>query len=238
MEPENVSMHLITPENQRGLLEGTKELKKQMEAQGFFSLPEFFRWKADSARQQGGAEVEAAESVTPVTTEAAEAMTAVTTEVAEAAVAVTADWSTEVAEAVVVDLVATSAVVLVVEKAALVLALAEEEEEDEVEVVEANKMTASAHTSSAEGGTMLTHTPSTGDPGDFKEILKPCWGPSWTILYESKELSSSCCSDSDTLRNLEDLQGTQTRELDSLCHGNAPDNAATQQPMDSTLELL
>ena len=60
------------------------------------------------------------------------------------------------------------------------------------------------------------------------------WGPSQTILYESKESSSS----SNTLSNSEDLQGTDLQELMGNHCRHAPDNLAPQPPIDSTLKLL
>ena len=51
-----------------------------------------------------------------------------------------------------------------------------------------------------------------GNLGDFENVLKPCWGSTQMVLYES-EVSSSDFGGSKS--DLKDLQGTETWELDS-----------------------
>ena len=82
----------------------------------------------------------------------------------------------------------------------------EEEEEDEEEAEVSNKR--STKTS--------THAPSDSS-SDLGNIRQSSWGPSRTILYSSsEELMSSCNSNNQS--NPKDLQGTNTWELEGLCH--------------------
>jgi len=116
---------------------------------------------------------------------------------------------------------------------AMLIQLEEEEEETDLED-KAGKMMGVC---SAKGGTTLIHKLSSSDPSDSEQELESYWGPSWKILYKSEESSSSSGS-SNTLSDVEDLHGTDTRELEGICHGNAPDDTTTQQHMGNVTKLL
>jgi hypothetical protein len=122
------------------------------------------------------------------------------------------DVEEEVEVSSVVSETAVSAVVLPVEE--------EEEEEEEGGSETGNTTTA-------------MHSLSRNDLGNFRQTS---WGPSWTILYKSKESTSS--DGSNTSSNLKNLEGTDTWELGGLCHRNTPNDASPQWPMASAPELL
>ena len=229
-----------------------KRAKMQMEAKGFLSLPEFLKQKAEKAKQQGSieADAEAAEvevegkgyaseaprtaseralTLQPASTEpepasAASVVAEITLELLEVPRASTAAVMAlreeeEEEEAPTVIVAPTSAI-------AVTAAVAEEEEEDEDEEEVSN--TRSTKTS--------MHAPSDSS-SDLGDIRQSSWGPSRTILYSSSKESTSS-NNSNTQSDPEDLQGTNTWELEGLHHRDTHDNDTTQHPMDGTTKLL
>ncbi len=213
-----------------------KKAKRDLEEQGFFSLPEFFKRKAESARLQEA--VRNKECEDKANEELHEDNEGDEVEVMGSM------WSVEGGtvsihmlkegdEADKADNNEAMGGLCSAKGGATLIRLKEEEEETDPED-EAGKMTGVC---SAEGGTTLIHKLSSGDPSDSEQELESYWGPSRKILYESEESSSSSGS-SDTLSDVEDLRGTDTRELEGIRHGNAPDDTTTQHHMGNVTELL
>jgi hypothetical protein len=63
------------------------------------------------------------------------------------------------------------------------------------------------------------------------------WGPSRTVLHESKE-SSSVLGNNNALSDLEELSGIDTKEVEGLHNGNAPNHSAAQQPVQAMLQMF
>jgi hypothetical protein len=64
------------------------------------------------------------------------------------------------------------------------------------------------------------------------------WGPSWTILCESKESLPSLGNSDTPLGNLKELFSIDTKEVEGLHDGNAPDDSTAQQPASNATDLL
>jgi hypothetical protein len=77
----------------------------------------------------------------------------------------------------------------------------------------------------------------TGDSGN-KVFSCWRWGASWMILCESKESSSSFGGSDTSLGDLENLSSIDTKEVEGLCKGNAPNDSAAQQPASNAVDLL
>jgi len=188
-----------------------KKAKRDLEAQGFFSLPEFFKRRAESARQQEAIEVVHEECEERASCKEHEDNA---NEVDDGAKVIGSTCSAEGGMVSIHVLEERDEAdddddevmgsLCNVKDGTTSIQLEEEEETDEAED-EAGKTMGGA--CSAKGGTMSIHGHSSGDPSDLEQEPGYCWGPSRTVLYESEESSSSSCS-GDTLGDLEELHGT------------------------------
>ena len=214
-----------------------KRAKMKLEAQGFFSLQEFFRRKSESAKRQEKAKAEAKEAAEAAATHSenasdSEASKTPVTAPEEASTASTVPAATEeVWEA-------SNSEAIESEPSVAFTVLTEEEEEEEggdgeedvpaVVVVEEEE-----EEGEEEAGTqvrVLTRPPSNSDL-DLSDFERSFWGPSRTILDETE--SETCCSN-----NPEDVQPTDVQGLVSLCCRNAPNDSGPQQPINSALDHL
>ncbi|KAH9167528.1 hypothetical protein EDB89DRAFT_1909943 [Lactarius sanguifluus] len=253
LEPQNAPRQAPAPEESRkrvhashhnGKSERTirrhKKAKKDLEAQGFFSLQEFFKWKAESTRQE-----EPTEAVQSEDTAAEENKT----HEEDKGMANKDVHRAKVTESMCnMDSGAASANVLEAgdkansadkddamgslcsAKGSTMMIWLKEEEEEETDTEDEAKNLKTM------GGTMLMHGLSSDDLSD-SEQLDSHWGPSRTVLYESEESSSSSSSDQS---EVEDIDDTDPKELNGIHHRNGPDldDDATQQPVPSVIELL
>ena len=80
---------------------------------------------------------------------------------------------------------------------------------------------------------MLTPRLSGGD----NDISCLGWGPSQIVLHKSEE-SSSVLDNNDALSDLNKLSGIDTKEVEGLHDGKAPDHSATQQPASNAADIL
>jgi hypothetical protein len=64
------------------------------------------------------------------------------------------------------------------------------------------------------------------------------WGPSWMILCKSKESLPSLGNSDTPLGNLKELFSIDTKEVEGLHDGNAPDDSTAQQPASNAADLL
>ena len=213
-----------------------KQAKRHMEAQGFLSLPDFFKHRDERAKQheRSKAELMVVEAVPedsedmPEAPEGSTEAAATSEEPPSASAEMEKSFpkhpapraSTAMAEEEEEEEDTPFTPVAAVSASAT----AQEEEEEEEEDVEVTL-------SKASGTTFPTCPPSSSDPDEFECAS---WGPSRTILYESEETSSS----SDTPSDPDDLQGSGNWELEGDHHRNVPDDAAPQRPMGSASELL
>ena len=187
-----------------------KKARRDLEAQGFLPLSEFFQWKATADQQQES-------QVTPRMGSAPG-----------------------------------------VEKGAALVILLEEEDEEEEDEMGTN--TTPIHTSEEERGETKTEaeTGKTSDKPDKMitddcraEVILMCqndpsnaeligrhWGPSQTVLLESEESECESSDSKSTQSDLDDIHSTETRELEGHCCGDAPNDAATQLPTGSAVDLL
>ena len=208
-----------------------KQNKRELEAKGFLSVPEFFKLKAKNAGQQEDIEVDQsdrckdkinnAEDMGNMCSKGAASMHG-------------PEEEKEASEAEDTEIEMTSDACNAEGRARLIHMLIEEEEEGETED-EADK---TGEVCSAKGGTMTIPTLSGRDSSDSELDLKPRWRPSRTVLYESEESSSSSCSGDTSLSDFDDLHNAGSKELEGVRCGNAPDDTATQQPMVGVTELL
>ena len=204
-----------------------KKARRDLEAQGFLALPEFFKWKAMAASQQESGS-------TPSVENDAALMIALEEEEEEKERGIDATLihmhEGEEEEKAEVEM-GTNAFLIHVSKE-------EGHEEGETKTEDEtgktddkpNKMTTDA--CSAE----VTPTPQS-DPSDA-ELTGRHWGPSWTVLFESKESKHESSNGDSTQSNLEDLHSTVTRELEDHHNGDAPNNAAARLPTASAADLL
>ena len=58
------------------------------------------------------------------------------------------------------------------------------------------------------------------------------------VLHESKEELSSVLGNNDALSDLDELSGIDTKEVEGLHDGNAPNHSAAQQPMSNAADVL
>ena len=65
-----------------------------------------------------------------------------------------------------------------------------------------------------------------------------CWGPSWTILHESEGSDSESNGGNSTQSNHEDIHNSGTKELEGFRRGDSHDDNTTQQPMASVVDFL
>jgi hypothetical protein len=187
-----------------------KKAKRDLEAQGFFSVAEFFKQKVKSSEQEDSNET------------------------------VVGNMSGGEGGTVLIPACAKEVEVMEVETEAkdetskmIGVHRFEEEEEEEManKTEDGTKKTTDACSVEATSGPSRCHS-------SDRELS--CWhrGPSRLILYESKESESeSSCSET-TQSNLEDLHSTDTRELEDFHCGVAPNNSAAQQASDNTVDLL
>ena len=212
-----------------------KKAKRDLEALGFLSLPEFFKLKATTAQQQD-AQSEPCEDNARGST-------------ASRPVLVFEEEEEEEDEGVDKRPMCTRQVDGTAD--------IEEEEEDEddgadnrpMHTLQANDAanveedkedeadTTGPDTHPTDRSMMSTPMLSAGKAGD--QVFS-CWGwgPSWTILCKSKESSSSLGGSDTSLDDFEDLSSTDIKEVDSLREGNACDDSAVQQPTGNAVDLL
>ena len=207
-----------------------KKAKRDLEAQGFLSLPEFFKQKAIHTGQQEN-QAQIAPSKEPEhknkaneankTETNAEIEAIANAHSAEGGMMATLvleeeEEEEEAREEVEVDTVSMHAL---------------EEEEWTESKTENAWTTGDLDVCSTDDGTTLL---SQSDSGDMVPFYRH-WGPSQRLLCESEE---SLSTDDTTQSNPKDLNSASARELEGLDHGNTPDDTAAQQPMDSTVDLL
>ena len=186
-----------------------KKARRDLEAQGFLPLLEFFQWKATAAQQQESQVTLRMGSVPGVK-----------------------------------------------KGAALVILLEEKEEEED----RMRTNTLLIHASEEERGETETEaeTGKTNNEPDKMitdncrakvipmcqidprnaELIGRCCGPSWIVLLKIEESECKSSDSKSTQSNLEDIHSTETRELEGHCHGDAPNDAATQLPTGSAVDLL
>ncbi|KAH9000988.1 hypothetical protein EDB83DRAFT_2324567 [Lactarius deliciosus] len=244
LEPQNAPRQAPAPEESRkrvhashhnGKSERTirrhKKAKKDLEAQGFFSLQEFFKRMAESARQEEPAEAVQSEDTAAEENEAHEEDKGTANEdvhrakVTESVCnidggAASANMLEAGDKANSADEDDTMGSLRSAKGSTTTIWLKEEEEEETDAEDEAKNLKTT-------GGTMSMHGLSGDDLSDSEQLVSH-WGPSRTVLYESEESSSSSSSDQS---DVEDLDDTDTKELEAIHHGNAPDDDATQQPV-------
>ncbi|KAH9024109.1 hypothetical protein EDB85DRAFT_1894489 [Lactarius pseudohatsudake] len=195
-----------------------KKTKRDLEAQGFFTLQEFFKQKAESARQEEPTETVQSEDTTAEENKTCKGdedmvnedvhkgeVTKSVCNMDSGAVSVSVLEVGDMAKSAEEDDAAGS---LHSAKGAMTTIWFEEEEEEEEEETNAED---EAKTT---GGAISVHRLSSSD----------------LILYESEELSSSSSCGGD-LSEPEDLNDTDTKELTGIHHRNTPDDATTQQPV-------
>ena len=201
-----------------------------MEAQGFLSLPDFFKHNAEKAKQQEASEISTVAATAPENVPAAFAAqdnvfevsmrpSHSTASVDAFEVSIGSRQSTDGVDTFNVSIRSTPCVDAT-EMASAAAALREEEEEEEEEEASATRTT-----------TSQTHQSSSSNLSDLENVS---WGPHRTILYESEESLSS----SDTPSDSEDLRSTNSQEPKGHRHRHVPDDPAPQQPVDSASKLL
>jgi hypothetical protein len=217
-----------------------KKVKRDLEAQGFLSLPEFLKLKAMSTRQQHiqrddmhKAEAEVMGTVcsakggmasTPVVFEEEEEESA-----EEGSVhAFQAEEEEEEDELADVFLLQVDD-----DDETTSICASKEEEEEESEAEGKNDKTGQ-DTCPAEGGTMLALQLSRGNRGPSHWG----WGLSQTVLDRSEELSSSVDDNNTTLSDLDEFSSSGTKEVEGLHDWNAPDDHAAQHPTSHAADLL
>jgi hypothetical protein len=225
-----------------------KKAKRDLEAQGFFSLAEFFRQKDESTRQRAIGAVQSEEEHDEHNEGHKDKATEEEHESEDKDEVIGSARSAEGGTASMCVLEEGDKTDKTMEGArsaegSMTSMRVFEEEEEEPD--EADKTMELEGTRGPEGGMVSIHVleeeeseTDEEDPSDPEKVIKSSWGPSRTILYESEESSSSSCGGDTPWSDLEDLHSTGTRELEGLCHGNAPDDTATEQPMDNAAELL
>jgi hypothetical protein len=88
---------------------------------------------------------------------------------------------------------------------------------------------------STRGHTMMPPPP----PGGNEGVSCWGWGPSQTVLHKSEEsTSTSVLGNDDALSVLEELSIIDTKEVEGLDGGNAPNHNATQQPARYAADIL
>jgi hypothetical protein len=215
-----------------------KKAKRDLETQGFLSLPEFFKRKAMVAGQQDSQVVPSQEHKDKANEEIHDADIEVMRSLCSAEgsaasiAALEEEAEAEEEEEMVVDLSIHTPESIHAPESIQVPEEEEESDETENETDKAN-MDACIHCS-AKGG---TPGPSQRDPG----LSGRRWGPSRTILgiNDQSESDSETSSGNTAQSDPDELHSTETREqLKGLRIGNAPDENDLRQPTVNAPDLL
>jgi hypothetical protein len=218
-----------------------KKAKRDLEAQGFFSVQEFFKRKAKSAGQEGSNE-----ALQVVQSEEHEGQEEIANEETHnAETEVVGYMSGSEGNAASIPALAEVEVVVEVEapvtkdKTDEVTAVRrfeeEEEEEEEEEASKTEDETKPTSDACSVGATSIPGLPQ----WHSSDMEQSCWRwAAWPILLESEESESESSYGDTTVSDLEDLHSTDARELEGLHRGDAPNNPTTQQPSGNTADLL
>ena len=227
-----------------------KQARRAMEAQGFLSLPDFFKHKAEKAKQREASDVSTVTATAPENVPAASAACEdvfkasmgsrqSTADVDAFEVSVGPSRSTAGVDAFKVSIGSTPSVDALDESPRESAASAVAVEDDN----NASKMASAVlavreeeeeEEEEASATCTVTSPARQSSSSDLSDIEKASWGPQRTILYESEESSSS----SDTPSDSEDLRVTNSQELKGHRLRHVPDDPALQPPVDSASKLL
>jgi hypothetical protein len=217
-----------------------KKAKRDLEAQGFLSVPEFFKLKAKKTGQQEAINVAQSDDADESQDKINDAEDMGNMSGKDAASVHALEEEEEASNAENGGNETRTKVCNTKGRAVSIEMLLEEEEEEEEAENDADKTNEVRSTIRAKA---LSGRDSSGP----ELVLEPClgWGPSRTVLYESEgssgSESSSSSSSGDSLSVVsdhDDLHNTRSKELEGVRFGNIPDDTATQQPMVSVPELL
>ena len=226
-----------------------KRVKRLMEAQGFLSLPDFFKHKAErewQGRSPEEPEIVVTGTAGPVLEDKSSASLVSTAAPAMGAKVPAASVAQEaLGKLVAFTAAATASEALSHMSMASTVGGKDRKEEEEDDDDEVAFITAAVAASSAAiearkeeeedevvvvsttGNATPPHSPSSSESGNVRQ---PSWGRSRTILYEHEPEESSS-SGSDTESGPEDLQGTDTHKLKGHHHRKSHDDPSPQQPM-------
>ena len=220
-----------------------KKRKRDLEAQGFLSLPEFFKQKATSVEQEeseaeviSNEEIKACEEIKvhkedrkcKEDGEHKENPEKRPGDESGPALAVIPAFEEEEEEEEEAEAEITIDTVPIHTR--------EEEEEEEEEPPDTEdhttKMTTDERRAEATPMAMLSQNLGNAAPSGIR------WGPSRTFLHESKGSESESNGANSTQSNHKDIHNSGTKELEGFHHGDSHDDNTTQQPMASVVDFL
>lgn len=205
-----------------------KKARRDLEAQGFLALPEFFKWKSHGCpAARVGKHTSVKNDVELVITLEEEEEEEEERGIDATPIHMCEEEEEEEAE---VETGTNAFPIHVSEEEGHKEGETETEDETGKTNNKPNETTTDACSAEA------TPTPQS-DPSDA-ELTGRCWGPSWTVLLESEESEHKSSNGNSTQSNLEDIHSTVTRELENHHRGDAPDDAAAQLPTASAADLL